>query len=187
MRDATINQRERSARGRPSIRLSLIPATAALAAALLGFACKTPDPAQELEARELETYWALDSSVGQNQYMAPVARLTLRNKTSKRQKSVQATVVFRRKGQEKESWGSAWQQVASVRKPLDPGQEVVVVLESDARYYSTGSPEQMFHHERFKDVRAEVFVRVGSSGWLKFGEADVVHHVGSRSVQAEKQ
>jgi hypothetical protein len=41
----------------------------------------------------------------------------------------------------------------------------------------------MFANEHFKDALVEVFVRAGSSGWVKFGEADVERRIGSRRVE----
>lgn len=156
----------------------------ALAVALACAAgCRTPDPRQELELLELETYWALDPSVQQTQYMAPVARLRLRNKGRQELRHVQATAAFKRRGGESETWGTDFKQLASTAQPLLPGQEALVVLKSDARYYSTGSPESMFAHKLFKDARVEVFVRVGSSDWAKLGEADVERRIGTKSLQ----
>jgi len=137
----------------------------------------------ELELVDLETYWAVDPSVGETSHIAPAARVELKNKGVKPQRSIQATATFRRKGDEGVTWGSAWEQLAGVAKPLPVGGTAVVVLKSDARYTSSGPPEGMFGNEHFKDARVEVFVRVGSSGWVKFAEADVERRIGSRRAQ----
>jgi hypothetical protein len=146
-------------------------------------ACRAPNPKQELEVRELETYWAVDPAKGDTQYLAPVVRLRLHDKGAQPLKAIQATATFRRKGEETLTWGSDWKQVTPSSKPLVPGQEVSVELKSDARYYSTGPPESMFRHELFKDATVEVFVRVGSSGWVKMAAVDVERRIGSKSVQ----
>lgn len=146
-------------------------------------ACRAPDPRQELDVRDLETYWAVDPAKGETQYLAPVVRFRLHNKGGKPQQSIQATATFRRKGEESLTWGSDWRQVTPSSKPLLPGQEVFVELKSDARYYSTGDPGSMFRHQLFKDATAEVFVRIGSSGWVKMAAGGVERRIGSKDVQ----
>ncbi|HSB60536.1 MAG TPA: hypothetical protein VLI67_02375 [Vicinamibacteria bacterium] len=154
-----------------------------LPAALAVSGCESHDPKAELEVSAIETYWVLDSPRGATQYMAPAIRFRVRNKSSEPVRSIQATANFRRAGEE-ESWGSAWEQVTPASKPLEPGKEVLVVLRSDGRYTSNGDAESMFAHERFRDARAELYLRVGSSGWVKMAEAPVDRRVGSRTVQA---
>jgi hypothetical protein len=146
-------------------------------------ACRAPDPRLELETRDLETYWAVDPAKGETQYLAPVVRLRLHDKGTRPLKAIQATATFRRKGEESLTWGSDWKQVVPSSKPLLPGQDVPVELKSDARYFSTGSPESMFQHQLFKDATVEVFVRIGSSGWVKMAAVDVERRIGSKSVQ----
>lgn len=155
---------------------------AALAVAL--GACRTPDPKAELEVTDLETYWVVDSAVGQTNYIAPAARFQLKNKGAERQGSIQATASFKRKG-ESESWGSDWQQVVPAGKPLQPGAAILVVLRSDGRYFAPGTPESMFLNGAFKDATVEVFLRLGSSSWVKFGAADVERRIGARAVATE--
>jgi len=151
-----------------------------LAAALA--ACKSHDPKAELEITELETYWILDSPRGGTQYMAPAMRFRVRNRSPQPIHSIQATANFHRVGEE-ENWGSAWEQVTPASKPLEPGKDVLVVLRSDGRYTSPGTAESMFAHELFKDARGEVFLRVGSSGWVKMAEAPIERRVGSKTVE----
>jgi hypothetical protein len=146
-------------------------------------ACRAPDPRAELEVSDLETHWALDAPQGNTQYLAPVVRFHLRNRGAKSLGSVQATAVFRRTG-EAETWGSDWKQVTTHSHPLAPGQQTLVVLKSDARYYSSGPVEGMFTHQLFKDANVQVFVRVGPSAWTKFGQAEVDRRLGAKSVQA---
>lgn len=154
---------------------------AALQAATLS--CQSPDPQAVLEVSDLEAYWAVDTPSGETRFIAPAARLHVKNKGPEPLRSVQATATFRRKG-ETETWGSDWQQVSASARPLAPGQTALVVLKSDARYSSPVEPEAMFAHQQFKDARVEVFLRVGSSPWTRFGETDVERRVGAREVQA---
>jgi hypothetical protein len=145
-------------------------------------ACRMPEPAKELEVKDLETYWAVDAPKGETQYISPVVRFRLRNRWKAPERSIQAQAVFRRTGEEAE-WGSDWRQVTPARKPLEPGEETLVELKSPGRYYSTGEPESMFQHQLFKDAKVEVFVRVGSSGWTKMADAPVERRIGSKSLE----
>jgi hypothetical protein len=151
-----------------------------LALALLASGCVAPDPQAEMEVSGLEAYWAVDSPVGQAQYIAPAVRFVVRNKGTKPHRSVQATATFKRKG-EAETWSSAWQVVSPVGgKPLAPGETRLVALkpEAEGRYHSTGSPESMFQHPQFKDVHVDLFLRVGNSAWSKFAAVDVERRIG---------
>lgn len=164
--------------------LAMLAALAATAGA-----CRTPDPQAEVALSGIETYWAVDRPVGGTQFIAPVVRFQLHNKSARAIRSIQASATFRQKG-ESQSWSGAFQQVAPVAgKPLEPGQATLVVLkpEGEGRYSSPVSPEEMLAHKDFKDVSVEVFVRVGSSGWTKMGQADVERRIGSHTVaEAER-
>ena len=144
--------------------------------------CHSPDPQAVLEVTDIEAYWAVDPPSGDTRYIAPAARLHVKNKGAEPLRSVQATATFRRKG-EAQTWGSDWQQVSTSARPLVPGQTALVLLKSDARYSSPVEPESMFTHQQFKDARVEIFLRVGSSAWTKFADTDVARHIGSRTVQ----
>jgi hypothetical protein len=149
-------------------------------------ACESPDPAQQLELLNLETYWAIDSALGERQYLAPVARFQLRNKAAEPLRSVEATATFRRKGEEQTDWGSAWERVTPPQKPLAPAQMALVVLKSDGRYFSTGDPQGFFENKLFLDAKVTVYLRVGSSPWTKFAEREVERRIGTKSLEAQK-
>jgi hypothetical protein len=157
----------------------------AVGLALAAAACRSPDPQQALELLDIDTYWAVDSPRGETQYISPVVRFRLCNRSPEPLRSIQATATFRRVGEESQSWGSGWQQVTAAGKPLGPGQEALVMMKSDGRYTSTGTPESMFQNRLFKDTKVEVYVRIGSSGWVKMAEAPVERRIGARSVQRE--
>jgi hypothetical protein len=171
-------QGARSTTGRTSAR------KAALAGALLCAACTSPDPAALFSVSAVETHWAVDPSVGDTQYVAPVVRLKLHNKSEQAQTSVQATAVFRHKGEPDQTWGSDYTQVATRQKPISPGQEIALMLKSDARYSARNeAPEAMLANAAFKDATVDVFVRVGSSAWMKFASVEVERRIGSRVAQ----
>jgi len=150
----------------------------------LAMACRTPDPLRELELTDVEGYWAVDRSVGETNYIAPVLRFAVRNTTDSPQRSIQVKVNFRREGEA--VWSEAFRQASPVEgQLLAPGDSVLVTLrpEGEGRYSSPGPPEAMFEHELFEDVKAEVFVRMGRSGWVFMLETDVERRIGSRAVQ----
>lgn len=166
-------------RGRASSR------AAAVCLVLVTIACQTPDPKALLDVTDADAYWAVEPPMGGEQYIAPALKFRLHNRSDKAQHSVQAMAVFRRKGEENLTWGSAFEQVASRRAPLAPGQSIVVTLKSDARYHSTGPVEGMFAHPQWRDALVESFLRVGSSGWVSFGQVPVERRIGSRAAAAE--
>jgi hypothetical protein len=152
---------------------------------LSALSCRAPDPKALLDVSDVDAYWAVEPSMGGEQYIAPVVRFRLHNRSDQELRSVQAMAVFRRKGEENLTWGSAFEQVVSRRAPLPPGQSVLVTLKSDARYHSTGPVEGMFTHPQFRDAVVEYFIRVGSSGWTSFGKADVARRLGPRTLAGE--
>jgi hypothetical protein len=157
-------------------------ALAAVGLILLG-ACRTHDPQKELLVSDVETYWVVDAPKGATQLISPAVRFRLRNQTKEPIRAIQAMANFKRVG-EQENWGSAWEQVTPASNPLGPGKDLLVVLRSDGHYTSpTAEPESMFKHELFKDARAEVFVRVGSSSWTRMSEVAIERRIGAKSVQ----
>jgi hypothetical protein len=147
-------------------------------------ACHAPKPLELVETGDVDTHWAVDSSVGETHYLAPVVRFRVRNKSQEDQGSIQATATFRRVGEESVTWGADFRQVSTRREPLRAGQDGSVMLKSDARYFSTGDPQTMFQHAQFRDAKVEVYLRVGSSGWTKFLDVPVERRIGARSVQS---
>lgn len=165
---------------RARTRLLLAPLLALCAA---GQGCRARDPRHELAVADFETYWAIARSVGDTHYLAPVVRFQIRAIGEAPLRSVQANATFRRQGEDGRDWGSAFQQLVVPRKPLEPGEPLLVVLTSDTHYYTNGAPEGIFGHEQFRDARVELFLRVGASSWVAFGEAAVERRIGARSVQ----
>jgi hypothetical protein len=154
----------------------------ALGLALAASACHSPDPKALLDVSDVDAYWVVEPPMGGEQYITPAVRFRLHNHGEKEQHSVQAMAVFRRKGEESVTWGSGFEQVAARKTPIPPGQSIVVTLKSDARYHSAGSVEGMLTHPQFRDALVEFFFRVGSSGWVSFGNVPVERRIGARGV-----
>ena len=76
-------------------------------------ACRTPDPKALLDVTDVDAFWAVEPSMGGEQYITPAVKLRIHNRRDKEQHSVQAMAVFRRKGEENLTWGSAFEQVVS--------------------------------------------------------------------------
>lgn len=169
---------------RPAIHRRSALSSALACLALLALAgCAAPDPKAEMEVLNLETYWAIDSPAGGTQYLAPVIRFDLRNKGTKGRR-VQAMATLRRQG-ESVAWSSAFTKVAPPPDgELAPGQATPVLLrpEGEGRYTSTGPPAGMFQHPLWKDVSAEVFLRVDNSVWTKSGTYPIERHIGSKGL-----
>jgi hypothetical protein len=164
-----------------------------LAVPLLLGGCRKVDPRTLVAVADVETYWAVDRSVGGTQYLSPVVRFRLVNNSQDPLRVIDASATFRRK-EEAAAWSGGFAQVAPVpdgtdprrRNPLGPGQGVQVLLkpEGEGRYTSTVEPEQMIAHPQFRDVWAEVYVRVGSSAWTKMTNVDIERRLGPRGAAA---
>jgi hypothetical protein len=152
-------------------------------AGLVLAACHTPDPQKELEVRQIETYYAIDRKAGDTLYISPVVRFRLANKTPEALGPIQASATFRRVGEENQTWGGAWVQVTPSGKPLEPGKDQDVILQSEGHYTTQGEAQGIFTHDQYRDVKSEVFLRVGSSGWVKMAAAPVDRRIGPKSVQ----
>lgn len=148
---------------------------------LVTLGCATPKPEEDLAVSDVDAYWAIDSTAGDTVYVSPVVRFQLVNRSAKQ--AIEATATFRHKG-DTATWGSAWERVTLPSRPLPPGRSLVLALKSDGRYYTTGAPESVFQHELFKDASVEVFLRVGSSPWVKMAAVDVARRIGSKSLDA---
>lgn len=160
------------------LRASLV----ALLACLSLLSCAAPDPKTELALSDLEGYWIVDAPLGGTQRISPALRFKLTNKSAKR--AIQATATFKRQGDEQIEWGSAFEQVAAAGKPIPIGGSRVVVLVGDSHYTAQGEPEEMFKHEQFRDAHAELFLRLGSSQWVKMVNVAVERRLGTRTLEA---
>jgi hypothetical protein len=163
-------------------RFTRVTCAVGLALALGG--CAPIDPKAELEIEGLETYWAIDSPGGSSQFLAPVVRFNVRNKGTRSRRSILASATYRRNG-ETEAWSGAYWKVSPVKdQSLAAGAVAPAMLkpEGQGRYTSTGSPERMFAHPEWKDVSAEIFLRVDSSNIVSFGTFPIERRIGSKGI-----
>jgi len=159
------------------------PARAALVLAALALGgCRSHDPQAELDVLDVETYWIVDSPRAGENYIAPAVRFRIRNRSTEEIGSIQARARFPGTADE-DPWGSIQEQVTTWQNPLRPGQDVVVVVRSVGRYHATADPEDMLRSEAFRDPRAEVYVRIGSSSWARLAEAPVERRIGAPEVE----
>jgi hypothetical protein len=147
-----------------------------------GLACARHDPAAELEVLDIETYWIVDSPRDDQNCIAPAIRFRLRNKGTEQLSSVQARARFPGTVED-EPWGSIQEQVSHWREPLPPGGERLVTVRSVGRYQAASDPEDMLRSPGFKDPKAEVFLRIGNSNWVKLAEARVERRIGASGVE----
>lgn len=162
-------------------RPGLVLAGLVLAGSALG-ACRSHDPRVELGIENVETYWIVDSPRAGENFIAPAVRFRLVNRGTEELGLVEARARFPGTADE-EPWGSIQEQVSTWRQPLRPGEGVVVVVRSVGRYHASADPEDMFRSPEFRDPRAEVYVRIGSSNWARLAEADVVRRIGAPGVE----
>jgi hypothetical protein len=150
---------------------------AALALAA-GVACQSHDPAKELALSGVETYWIVDSPQEGQNFVAPAVRFRLKNTGPATLGSIQARARFPSPDQD-EVWGSIQEQVSTWSRPLERGHEVVVTVRSAGRYHAPADPEDILRSPGFKDPKAEVYVRIGSSNWAMMAEAPVARRIGA--------
>jgi hypothetical protein len=149
---------------------------------IAGTACRSHDPAKELSASGVETWWIVDSPQQGQNFVAPAVRFRLKNVGPTTLGSVQARARFPAPNQD-EAWGSIQEQVSTWSRPLEPGREVVVTIRSAGRYHAAADPEDILRSPAFKDPRVEVFVRIGSSSWVLLAEAPVTRRIGAPGAQ----
>jgi hypothetical protein len=164
------------------MRAACVTAGLALGLGLSLLGCRRHDAARELELKELETYWIVDSPRQGQNYVAPVVRFRLKNVSSQPLRSVQARAKFPAADQGEETWGSIQEQVSTWRRPIEPGQDTLVTVRSAGRYQSAADPEDILRSPGFKDPRVEVYVRIGASAWALLAQANVERRIGAPGV-----
>jgi hypothetical protein len=166
------------------VRAARSTALAALVASTLAAlsACRSHDPAAELQVNGIQTYWIVDSPQQGQNYIAPVVRFRLKNLSKEPLSAVQARARFPAPDQGDEPWGSIQEQVSTWRKPIPPGQDALVTVRSAGRYHSTADPRDILRSPAFKDPRVEVWVRIGASSWALLARGAVERRIGAPDV-----
>jgi hypothetical protein len=151
---------------------------------LLPAGCRAPDPKQQFEISDLETYWAVESPKGATVYIAPVLRFRLKNRGDAPVRSVEAQAGFRRVGALDQEWASGWAYVATSKSPLAAGATTLVEIKSEGRYSMHDTePEDMLQNEGFQDAQATLYLRAGRSSWTLMGEPVLVERrIGARNA-----
>jgi hypothetical protein len=150
---------------------------------LLAMACASADPSKELKVSDLETYWVIQSTVGDTTYISPAVRFRVANVGTRSWRAIYISAAFRLGGH-KEEWGSGWARVPVPGKLFAPGEQALVVMAAqEARYHSTGPAERMFQHPKFEDAQVEVYAQMAGSKQTKLIEARIERRIGARSVQ----
>jgi hypothetical protein len=150
-------------------------ATLALLATLLP-ACGEPvDLARSLEVVEVSTGW-FDAGViegGQNK-LVPSISFRLKNRGSRRLGPLQLDTQFVRApdqpGGEREIWDTVFTPGVAP-DGLEPGATTrSLTIRGKVGYTSVAPRREMLEHRLFRDFWARIFVKHGSSQWVKVGE-----------------
>lgn len=168
-------------------------------AAMLGgvalTACSDADSDEKAKALVLEdvaAYWAVRGQDQEgNNYIHPVIRFRVVNASETEVGYVQAMAVFKREKFPDESWGNAFNYSIS-EEALDPGESSdLITMRSDANFVGKDAPELMFANEKWEEIIAEVFVRVGPSSWVNATRLEVPKRIGApgldRFLEAEEE
>jgi hypothetical protein len=159
-----------------SIRVACI-----LTAALLVCAC-TPDPLKEVALSDLEAYWVVDTPVGATNRIAPAVRFRVTSKGAK--KFIEAQASFRRKSEPQIEWGNGFIPVTQAGTPMARGEsKVMTLVMNEGHYTGPVAPEELLRNAAFSDVHVLLFIRVGSSSWVKMAEVDAERRIGSHALE----
>ena len=143
----------------------------------------SPDPKAVLEiARRRDALGGGPAHGRRRSTSRPSSASSCTNMSNEPQGSIQATAIFRRKGEERAPGARLRSRCPRRRRaaarPARHGARRAQV--GRRRYYSDGPPESMFAHAEFKDATVEVFVRVGSSELDEVrGPVDVERRIGA--------
>ena len=145
----------------------------ALVLALAGSACSpTIDLKSTLQVQDVSTGWAdLGLVNGQNK-IVPSITFTLKNSGSQSIGTLQANVIFRRKGEDDE-WGAGFLRIAGSEGLAGGASTKSLTVNSTLGYTSTETRAQMLANKAFIDARAQVFAKYGSTQWTLLGEFPV--------------
>jgi len=147
-----------------------------LAVAVLPAACtSTVDVKQALELAEPSGGWYDAGIVDGKNRIVPTVSFRVRKKADADIDAIALNVVFRHPpapgATTEDDWGEVFVQTARFSDNNETETPLLTVRTNDQGY--TGEPPQsrmdLFQNSHFRDVRARVFVRQGSTQWVEVG------------------
>src|SRR5580704_14702105 len=141
----------------------------ALSTALFAPACSKPvDLTKGLQVEGVSSGW-FDAGIieGKNK-LVPTLLFQLRNTSDETLTTLQVNALFRRVT-EKDEWGSGFLTAAG-SSGLKPGAATDrLVVKSQLGYTGTESRQEMLANKVFVDAKVDLFVKYGSTQWVKIG------------------
>jgi hypothetical protein len=139
---------------------------------------------QSLDVEEVVGYWSVKEKRGDYFYIRPVVRFQIRNNGASDVDYIQTMAVFRLESSPDNPWGDAFEWSIS-GDPVPPGglSRIVTLRCTDSTFYSTDEPRRMLENEQWEQVRAEIFLRVGSSKWKSMTKMEVPRRLGAPGVE----
>jgi hypothetical protein len=176
-----------SGRGPIALRALAPVLLAGLLGAVLSSGCQDAEAdakAEALELEEVSAYWAVRGKDREgNNFIHPVIRFRIRNTGSVEAGYIQAMAVFKRETFPDEPWGNDFLYSISETPIPSGGASDLLTLRSDTNFISKDQPEQMFQNEKWEEVTASVFLRVGPSAWKPAISLQVPKQIGAPGVE----
>jgi hypothetical protein len=163
-------------------RLSIWPA-AFLAFGLSACGAGNDQAVEALDVEEVVAYWSVKGKSGDNFVLNPVIRFRIRNNGGREVDYIQTMAGFRLDSSPDAAWGNAFEFSISGDPVPSGGLSRVVTLRCDATFYSKDQPRAMLENEHWEQVHAEIFLRVGSSGWRSITTVEVPKRLGAPGVE----
>jgi hypothetical protein len=150
------------------------PLVLALAAAAGG--CADPvDVATAIQIDSVTTRWVDEGVVDGKHKIVPAATFILKNVSDKDVGLVQVNAVFRQANSAAE-WSSAFVPAAANRLPAGSSSGTVVVRGTQG-YTSIEVPDAMLRNSQFVDAKVDIYVKSGSSNWIKRAEPPIARQL----------
>ena len=153
-----------------------VEATLILAIAAAASGCGEPvDLAKAIQVDSVTTRWIDEGVVDGKHKIVPWAAFILKNVSDQDVALVQVNAVFRQANSAAD-WSSAFVPVAASRLP--PGSSTTtVVVRGTQGYTSVEPPEAMLRSSQFVDAKVDIYVKSGSSNWIKRADPPIARQV----------
>jgi hypothetical protein len=124
--------------------------------------------ATAVQVEHITTGWIDAGTVDGKNKIVPAATFILKNVTDRGLPAVQVNAVFRQLDDPKE-WSSAY--VPTAASGLAPAALTgTITVKGEKGYTSDDPPDAILRNPKFVDAKVELFVRAGSSQWVKIGD-----------------